>query len=373
MRIAIITQPLRYNYGGIVQNFALQTVLRRMGHSVVTLDGEVKERKSIKNNIIKVFRKIIRLLSNKKGNIFGIWKYQSTTEKLSKNTKKFIDSYINVRRLDSLKKNEFDIFVVGSDQVWRPSYSNLNEAYLEFASGWSNIKRISYAASFGTDKWEYTDEETIYCRELIKRFDAVSVREESAVKLCKEFLGVKAIHVLDPTMLLDKQDYIKEINLDKVPKSPGTLFFYFLDGNNYKNSIVTKIEQEKGVKSFTVNSKVEQSTANFDDRIQPPVEAWLRAFYDADYVVTDSFHGCVFSMIFEKPFVVLSNPKRGSARFESLLKMFGQQNRLLLEGTEVSDISFLDEKPIVDFDQMRKLSIGFLTEAIERKPDTQFS
>ena len=364
MNIAIVTQPLRFNYGGIVQNFALQTILKRMGHTVTTLDGDVKVRNTVKNVIRKIIRKIIRLLTNKNGLVLGFWKYQSTTSKLSKYTKLFVDKYIVKKDINTVKKRQYDAFVVGSDQVWRPSYSNLDEAYLAFARKWKNIKRISYAASFGTDDWEYTETETLYCRDLINKFDAVSVREASAVQLCQDHFGVNAIHVLDPTMLLSKEDYIKEINLDSITQSPGCLFYYFLDQNDNKINLVSTIEATKRIKSFTVNSKVEQATACFEDRIQPPVENWLRAFYDAEFVITDSFHGCVFSMIFNKPFIVIANAKRGYARFESLLKLFGQNERLVMDGHMINDIEPYFELPNVNFEPMRKVSMDFLCGAL---------
>ena len=93
----------------------------------------------------------------------------------------------------------------------------LANAYLAFAKDWKQIKRIAYAASFGTDKWEYTLEETRECAALLKLFDAVSVREASAVQLCKNYFQIKAVHLLDPTLLLSKEDYL---SLDGVKNTP---------------------------------------------------------------------------------------------------------------------------------------------------------
>ena len=124
----------------------------------------------------------------------------------------------------------FDAYVVGSDQVWRPTYNlgdKLFDMYLAFADG-QQVKRLSYAASFGVDKWEYSDDQTRICSELAKQFDAISVREKSGVKLCADNLGVDAIHVLDPTMLLDPSDYNKLIGKQISDKTTGgVILLYF--------------------------------------------------------------------------------------------------------------------------------------------------
>ena len=102
-----------------------------------------------------------------------------------------------------MTEGEYDAFIVGSDQVWRPSYNqHLEQAFLNFTENWKNVKRIAYAASFGVDNWEFTKKQTKECKRLVQKFDFVSVREDTAVNLCKEHLGIEATHVLDPTLLL---------------------------------------------------------------------------------------------------------------------------------------------------------------------------
>ena len=102
---------------------------------------------------------------------------------------------------NALNPNDFDAFIVGSDQVWRRLYMpDIYREYLSFAEGW-NVRRISYAASFGTEEWEYSPLETTECRRLLQKFDAVSVREASGVSLCKKHFGVEAVHVVTITAL----------------------------------------------------------------------------------------------------------------------------------------------------------------------------
>jgi hypothetical protein len=212
----------------------------------------------------------------------------------------------------------------------------VSDAYLRFAEKFK-VKRVAYAASFGIDEWDYTDEETARVRQLAQKFDAISVREDSGVELCKKYLGVHAEHVVDPTMLLDKADYVKLIEAANVPKSKGNLFEYVLDASAEKTEFINRVAADRGLTPFSVhNTNVENGDAPAEMRVQPPVEQWLRAFLDAEFVVTDSFHACVFSIIFGKPFIAVGNAQRGNARFDSLFKMFGLEHHLITNVAEYS-------------------------------------
>lgn len=339
MKIGILTLPLHTNYGGILQAYALQTVLERMGHQVVVLNYKKENRLPLWKLPLSYTKRIIYKYIFRRNDIRVFTEYHQKRESaiISQHIQRFIDKYIHsydVKSFQRLRESDFDAIVVGSDQVWRPKYftylfnSKIEDAFLLFAQKW-NLKRISYAASFGTDKWEYTIEETKVCAELLKFFDLVTVREESAVKLCKDKLGVDAFHVLDPTMLLSKDDYIKLFDVANTPKSNGNLLTYILDDNSDKTELINQISKEKGLIPFRVNSQIEGDHICTNDRIHPSVETWLRGFYDAEFIVTDSFHACVFSIIFGKPFVVIGNEERGMARFKSLLNMFGLEDCLI--------------------------------------------
>lgn len=247
-------------------------------------------------------------------------------------------------------KGKYDAYVVGSDQCWRPCYNAfLSSMFLDFVQD-KQVKRIAYAASFGTDKWEFTPQQTAVCALLAKKFDMVSVREDSGVKLCKEHLGVDAVHVLDPTMLLTKEEYIQLIEKEKEPKSNGTLFNYFLDPDAKKSVFIQKVAKAKGLKAFQVLPKCQTETRTKEDVknrigdcVFPGVTTWLRAFMDADMTIVDSFHGMVFSIIFNKPFWAIGNVSRGMSRFTSLLNMFHLEDRLL-DADNLDDVDF--SKPI---------------------------
>lgn len=369
MKIGILTLPLHTNYGGILQAYALQTVLERMGHEVCLIE---KRRKPLKLPLWKAplsYGK--RIVKNLTGHPFPIFYEQKINRErpiVRQNTEKFINKYIKRRIVDDysdIKETDFDAIVVGSDQIWRPKYfHDIECAFLDFTEGW-NIKRIAYAASFGTDEWEYTPKQTKRCRELIKIFDSVSVRESSGVDLCRKYLGVDAVHVLDPTMLLSEDDYIQLFKNAKTPKSNGTLLCYILDETQEKTALVNRIAEEKKLVPFRVNSKVENHSAPLSERIQPPVEQWLRGFYNSEFIVTDSFHACVFSILFNKPFVVVGNVDRGMSRFTSLLEMFGLNDRLFTDMPESQSVEYINWQEVnALLDSQRKAAKDFLNNLI---------
>lgn len=331
MRVLIYTQPQWANYGGILQAYALQMTLERMGHSV-TVSSCKHEIPVSRWMWSKAHIKRLLGRGDRGKKIFDVRRYNEAIPIVEENTQRFVKQYIHqdLRAPKQIKESDYDAIVVGSDQVWRPMFSinPIMNSYLDFAKDW-NIKRLAYSASFGTDEWEYSAEQTKEAAELIKKFDAVSVREASAVSLCKEYLGVDAVHLLDPTMLLDRSEY--EAIACEMPKSNGELFAYVLDNSESKTALIDKIAKDKGMNVFHVDSLIDDWSAPVESRIHPPIERWIRGFMDAKFVVTDSFHGCVFSIIFGIPFVVIGNVSRGMTRFNSLLQLFGMEDHLLSE------------------------------------------
>lgn len=357
MKICILTQPLQTNYGGLLQAYALQTVLKRMGHDVLTEDRiDVKRKLSIIDRIKRI--SVLRIITGKS-------KYPSPTleelQTLSRNTSRFVKKHICTTEAvvnDSkslLERYNFDAYIVGSDQVWRPSYSpNLLNYFLDFTKDLS-VKRIAYAASFGTDEWEFTPKQTAECSEFVRKFDAVSVREDSGVKLCKKYLGVDAVHLLDPTMLLEKDYYISLAEVENEPHHSGKVMTYFLDNNAMKDAITSEVCEKLGGGHFSVTATsqyLDVGPKHIEDCIFPSVTSWLRGFMDAEYVVTDSFHGTVFSIIFNKPFITIANKERGISRFTSLLKMFSLEDRLIYSADNLND-SLINKK--IDFDKVNEI------------------
>lgn len=345
MRIGILTQPLHTNYGGILQNYALQQVLIRAGHTVETIDWKINP---FRKNISTLKAHVMAWIYPNK---YSKPKYQLSNREstiIQSKTNQFINNYINhtnpVTSYNGFKKiaknNNYDAYIVGSDQCWRPLYNcYIRAMFLDFTIGY-NVKRIAYAASFGNDFWEYTNEQTIEYAKLLKQFDLVSVREDSGVELCSNHLRVDAIHVLDPTMLLTQNEYIKIIENENTPTSNGNLFTYILDPSLTKNNFINQVEKELGLKAFHVLPKYQAETRTkknvkkeIEDCVFPSVTKWLRAFIDAEMTIVDSFHGMIFSIIFNKPFWIIGNKNRGITRFTSLLKVFNLENRLIEENS----------------------------------------
>ena len=373
MRIGILTLPLHANYGGLLQAYALQTVLERMGHNVVVFDSPNHMHISgLKKCFAYPKRCVDKYLLGKNIKITRETTFNRETKIIRKYVQPFTDKYIHrceVTDFDSLQNKDFDVLIVGSDQIWRPVlFKKIEDAFFNFAKDW-NVKRIAYAASFGVDNWEFSQEQTFQCKKLIQMFDAVSVREKSGVELCQTKLGRNDTQwVLDPTMLLDQKDYLSLINSSNTGKSEGQLFYYILDATPLKISIVDALSSKHNLKSFKVSAPIDDFTIPAEMRVQPPVEKWLAAFRDADFVVTDSFHACVFSILFQKQFVVIGNQFRGSTRMQSLLEMFGLSSRLVDNIEEAQRLDEIDYNAISErLSLMREKSTSFLFNSLMNK------
>ncbi|MCI1030797.1 polysaccharide pyruvyl transferase family protein [Raoultella terrigena] len=375
MKIAVLTLPLHVNYGGNIQNFALQRFLKSLGHDVVTVHCKTYNETILKLALSAVKRTLLKPKSQR-NYIFT----NSEKKAISINHDEFIYKYIErTEELDysSFKTyfeiNKYDAIFVGSDQVWRPKYApHLSSYFLGFLDIDSKTKKISYAASFGSDEWEYSPEQEYECKNLAKRFDAISVRESLAVDMCNEHFDVAAQHVLDPTMLLTKDDYIELFKDKNLPNNNGKIFNYTLDMDDDKVKLVDKISKKINRDIFsTYPNKTKKKTIfvkNIVDYQYPSVEAWLKSFADAEFIVTDSFHGTVFSILFNKPFIALCNKERGAARFTSLLKMFNLESRLVTDCNDVDDdtlFSAIDYEHVNErLSQLRVQSFKFIERAL---------
>ncbi len=335
----IITHPILLNYGGILQAYALQRSVEQLGIACTNIHYAprfVRNRPQIRGirSALRHWLPFLRRL------------YSPCSEQIDFHAYPFIHNgfrtfIMKVWKCHSLQDQlrqlpEKDAFIVGSDQVWRGSHANgiesLPHFFLSFASEQQRNRSIAYAASFGSDSWEGSPEETAECARLLKDFKAVSVREHSGIRLCREVFGVEAVQMPDPTLLLEAENYSRLISrwwTRSLPKP--CIAVYLLDETEEKKQLTQAV-------ACSENLHPQQLTAHGDalkamDRIPLSVPQWLRCIRDAECVFTDSFHGCVFSIIFNKPFVCLGNESRGTARFESLLGTFGLEERLLTNPT----------------------------------------
>ena len=234
MKIALLTLPLNSNYGGVLQAFALKSHLTRLGHEVWLIDNR-KRLKPVSNAFLKtVLRRAVESLFHPK-EIFAEMNTLLTQDYKKSEIEKFIYRRLTPKTQPvfdaadyaelAASGNGFDLYIVGSDQVWRPRYAGDPEPYFfSFLEG-SGARRISYAASFGAGDCEYTREQRMRCGELLAGFEGVSVREDTAVGQCREYFGCdRAVHVLDPAMLLTADDYRTLFTAGSAPSD--TLYCY---------------------------------------------------------------------------------------------------------------------------------------------------
>ena len=353
MKVGILTQHFFRNYGGILQNWALQQVLIQMGHEPLTFEHDTCYSRS--RWLLRTVKQIVQKWSFAS---LPVYPYRGRV-----GHKPFIDFII--KNIRSVMVHNFTselehcynckAFIVGSDQVWRPAFNlgRLYNMFLDFVS--DSVRKIAYAASFGVSEWEYTVEETNRCRTLAKRFDAISVREDTAVTLCREYLDIKAEWVLDPTLLLDKEDYLtlcQEVEISK-----NLVFVYALHLSDNIICFANELAAEK---------HLEVKILRAGDALQPDdsIEQWVAMFRDADYVVTDSFHGMALSIVFNKPFFVFKNESGGVARYYSLLQVLGLEHRIV-EGQGQSQLDDIDWNIVnKKRDEKRQESIHFLNESL---------
>ena len=368
-KICILTQPLWHNYGCLLQAYALQKCLKAMNYEVVT-DEYPRRFLSFFDKLKDKSKRVIayHILGRKTVNPNPFYPNEKSWKEICKNTSRFIKEridtvdFFNGQVLPSKEMiNNFDTFIIGSDQVWRDSYGKVESYFGDFLQT-EDKKIFSYAASFGLSTWQFDIERTEKLKKLVKKFRSISVREKDAVELCRDNLNIEAKWVLDPTMLLSKEDYIGLFKDYSQEKSEGDLMTYILDSSEDKISLIKLIETEKKLSSFTVMAK--------ENETFPAVEKWLKGFYDAKFILTDSFHGMVFSIIFEKPFLVVLNKQRGATRFLSLLFALGLEDRLI-EGIEDFNTNLL--KRDIDYETIRKKlfalidkSKAFLIDSLEK-------
>lgn len=355
--------PLASNYGGTLQNFALQTVLKRLGYDPITVRfPSMYQNRSLISSLMLytnlLCRHLVKRVLRKPSTMPlrpSVW--NKNTANFENFIKKNIvtTDYVNNLSIEYCKRYGIEFLIVGSDQVWRPEVPKvINRYFCGFAKN-CNIPRISYGASLALDKWTFSSEQTQELATLLKSFSCVSVRENNGVSLLKENANCNAEWVIDPTMLLTKEDYIGIIK--DTPRSDDYyIFTYILDPSEDKMNYVSEFAKAKGLMVVSLNDKASDSSAS--------IEKWLSHFRDSSFVITDSFHGTVFSILFEKQFVCLENLHRGNARMDSLKTLTGLNDRFVCEKvTPLSEINYSTVNSMVK--QMREHSLQYLQNSIK--------
>jgi putative murB family protein len=333
MKVGILSQPLIHNYGGTLQNYALQYILHSLCHEAITINWGISE--SWSKWLIKF------LIAKSRG--LETPKSPSSTCRRDKYFRDFYKSYIERTKpmgtlnIDRILKKSYDAYIVGSDQVWRKDYNpNIEHMFLDFVP--DEAIKIAYAASIGIDVWDYSEDLTKSCISLVNRFKAISVREETAIQLLRDNLNAKSELVLDPTLLMSLKDY--ELNLKLKPQNEtNCIAVYILDMTKEKEFLLKEISELCKCEIDIIGNP--EFYGNFEKRASlqyPSPQDWLCSIRDAKYVITDSFHGTAFSINFHRKFITLGNLERGNTRFDSLLNVFGLENRLVNIGEKSSDI-----------------------------------
>lgn len=308
-----------------------------MGHQVTVLNRRWPEsngRLIIK--MLSIFTKSIlrKLLIGKKSIIVRNHRFSKAEEDGRCEIKRFIKKHIHLTKpLRSsaemqkyVESKEFDCIVVGSDQVWREVYCPcIEDFFLVFLKEDDNMIKVAYAASFGTTEFSISGDHLKRCITLARRFHSISVRECSGVEIMDKVFRLNVKRFLDPTLLLDYDRYRFFVRRTKIT---GVLS-YILDETDEKMAILNDVSDMTGLKI----KRIKFTSACEDDSVLvlPSVEEWLSSFTTADFVVTDSFHGCVFSIINHKPFIAIANKDRGLERFTTLLETFGLMDRLVFD------------------------------------------
>lgn len=319
MRIAVLNLPIDNNYGGNLQRYALIKTLERMGHEVTFLNLYLEL------TPVPYYKAPIKLVNYLRKKLLGIntpplhiilgssYLYKKYNRCAIKFSEKHITCTKPIKSIEFLKEHcNFDCYIVGSDQVWRKSIAHkyLSSMFFDFLP--DDTKRIAFSVSMGSDNDELSEKEIKFYKELYSKFSAVSVRESSSLDLFDKYNWISplAIFTIDPTLLLNKEDYI--ILLDSVSKLPkGDVFCYILDKTPEKMAYI---------KEYCINNRLRPYYITLQDvGNRGSIENWLYSISVAKFVITDSYHGLLFSIIFNKPYHLFGNKKRGNARFDCIL------------------------------------------------------
>ncbi|QXP66968.1 polysaccharide pyruvyl transferase family protein [Polaribacter sp. AHE13PA] len=366
-KIGLLTFQSSNNYGALLQCYALSTTLEELGFNVQIFNLKKEHIKDIED--LPFLPRNKRVLKKNVNNAIFESAFSDFRKKYLNN--KFTTE---IETKDMLKdfSESFDAVVVGSDQVWRGAYTKKLQSSFFFDFISDKTRKISYAASFGLDYFEGYKNNEAEINTLINKFDAISVREAEGVKICKETFNVEAIHVLDPVFLLSKERYQKIIDPEFKKNTNKYVAYYFLNPDSYRKSILTSIKEKFSIDediNIYTNDKFSFRSPSFNLSKYKfkSFSTWLGELKNADFVVTDSFHGLAFSIIFNKQFVCIANSKRGASRMKSLLNLFKLNHRLINEGEQINfdtltPIDYIEVNKTIN--NQKQKSIDFLQKSI---------
>ena len=332
--IAIQTPHYAFNYGAQLQAFALGLAIKEMGFDI----EYINRRPSTYYEFVSKYDRFIRRKELET-------KFKGFTEFENKFLQPQSIRIIHNSEYDRLDVTKYAAVVVGSDQIWRDSYFHSSfeySPYLYFFDN-PNIRKVSYAASFGKKTCVQPEDRRIEISRLLKQFYAISVREESGVRILNDYYGVAGEWVADPTLLHTADLYIKKLNLTPKRNCDQCIVTYILGGTFKHFQKLNKISSKaqiplKHIYNLYYHSKILNRFKLNRFMKVPSVLEWLDLILNSKYVITDSFHGLAFSIIFNKQFVVINNSHGGSERFISLLSIVGLEDRMFEWESKEEDI-----------------------------------
>ena len=363
MKVEVITLHRVTNFGSLLQTYATQKSLERLGHQVEVVDF-VPEGLSFYRAVWpkghSTVKRLIKLLPLMFCNVMQYAMSDSFLRKYINLTQKCYGSYAQLAEDVPVA----DVYLSGSDQVWNTQNSNppadLGAYYLAFTG---DKKRVAYAGSFCKD--DFSPEETALVTNWLKEYAAISVREDTALNTLSKF-GLEGVHVVDPTLLLTPEDW-KQLCTKKAPK-PGYVFIYNLNRNKVLEQAAVAIAKEKGLRVVNFADTFE-FVPGAENRFGNDPLDFINYLSKADYVVTDSFHGTAFSLNFSKQVLSIPAPKY-NCRLESVLRMTGCEDRMFttvdeaLEKVEMPiDYAVVQEK----LNNARVVSLDYLKEALKEQ------
>lgn len=309
MKIALLTIWHEKNYGAELQAYATIKLIQELGHDVKMIDIRLSDKnpKTIKNRIASAIESISPC-SRKFNNFWN--KYIPTTRRYH-NFQELIDN-----------PPQADIYIVGSDQVWNPAITGKFSELFFLNFGDDNIKRVSLASSFGQETWDYPSDVEKFAN-LLSQFFHITCRESSGVGILKNTFGKESELVLDPTLILSSYDDF--IDTSSIVER-NTLVYYPLSYDEELSNLADELAKSTGMLAVNNNEKSSILNRITWDRIS--IEQWIRNIAEAKFVITRSFHGLAFSLIFNKNFAVLKTRNNKLTRITNLLSLVGLENRL---------------------------------------------
>lgn len=368
MKIGILTFHYAYNYGAVLQCYALQEALKEMGHEVSVIDY----RQYDIANAYKLFRKKKILSKNPLLLVKNICKETVLSPfklKRKRSFEEFIKQNLNLTRRVSYDEipDDFDVYIVGSDQIWNPKIlgGKLDKAYLaDFAFARDGKILIAYAASSGPGK--FNEQALAQLKETAERLDAVSVREENLWKTIDPLTQKKVEIVVDPTLLVNRNVWNKFVG-QRLVQEKYILVYQVV---NHPETLLTakKLSRELGVKVIEIGAITRTKIKDiFTKRLADSPAVFLNLIKHAECMVTTSFHGTAISAIFNTPFYTIDINRKNDDRCANLLELLGQRNRFITSkfNENFTPVDFTKTNKILE--RIKTKSTLFLEEAINGK------